>query len=128
MIRRKLIPQTAEERQRIQRMIPLGCICCRALGLGTLGYQRGEVHHLVMPGKRYGHWFTVYLCVGHHQGEWTETQKGIISDRDRVNVTHQRRRFVAAYGTERSLWEMTQVLLDLPAEWPASKILPRRVA
>ena len=76
-----------------------------------------------------GHWFTLPLCRGHHQGDWNQQQIELIPPKKRVAISDGRKAFNAAYVSERKLWERVQDRLHLPKVWLAStKILPRRVA
>lgn len=61
-----------------------------------------EVHHIVVGSRRLGHFFVLPLCTFHHV---------------RVYLLSQRR-----------LWQALNVKMGIEREWPASKIVPRRVA
>lgn len=113
---------TKREAQRIQAMMKLGCVACAVLGIP---YANVECHHLLDGGVRMGHWFTLPLCAGHHQGRFTTLQRKLLEREQRVGISDGRKRFNAVYGTERALWERVQDRLKLPKVWPVSKILPR---
>jgi hypothetical protein len=125
MLKHSTEPQTSEESKRIERILALGCICCVDAGYKRHG-ERLEVHHLLNGNKRIGHWYTIVLCVGHHQGRFSERQKRLIEPRKLVSISKGSKLFLAAFDSDRNLWVITQEVLELPAEFPQSKILPRR--
>lgn len=112
---------TKYETERIEAMKRLGCVACAALGVPNLNAL--ELHHILDGGKRMGHWFTIFLCRGHHQGDWSAAQH--VEDEHRVAISDGRKRFRLIYGTERSLWERVQTKLKLTKAWPVSKRVPR---
>lgn len=121
-----LRPPTRYEATRIEAMMRLGCCCCAHLGLVHIAQ---ECHHILDGGRRMGHWFTLPLCRGHHQGDWGAEQLELIPTDKRVAISDGRKVFNAVYNDERKLWEVVQDRLHLPKIWPvSSKILPRRVA
>lgn len=115
---------TKYEQTRIDAMRKQGCVACAVLGVPNLNEL--ELNHMLDGGHRMGHWFTIFLCRGHHQGAWSEGQLEWIEAKKRVAISDSRRLFATVYGTERSLWEKVQKKLKLPALWPVSKIVPRR--
>jgi hypothetical protein len=117
-----LAAPTKYEAERIEAMKSLGCVACAVLEVPNINDL--ELHHLLSGGIRMGHWYTIFLCRGHHQGDW----RGLkwIEPEQRVAISDGRKLFVAVYGTERSLWERVQGRLKLMAVWPSSKIVPRR--
>jgi hypothetical protein len=114
---------TKYEQTRIDAMRSLGCVACAVIGVPNLNQL--ELHHLLLGGVRMGHYFTIFLCRGHHQGDWSQLEW--IEPKYRVAISDGRKRFVLVYGTERSLWERVQTKLKLPKVWPTSKIVARRV-
>lgn len=117
---------TKAEAARIERMLALGCICCREqFGI----HQPAEVHHIVQGNKRLGHWYTLPLCPGHHRGVWPDFDalKTWVVDPP-VSIASGRKAFVAAYGSEMYLWALVQHQLDLSIDYPTSKIVPRKTA
>lgn len=119
-------PPTRYEQERIDKLRPLGCSACAFLGVPNLNWL--ELHHLLQGGKRMGHWFTIFLCRGHHQGAWTDVQIEIFEPRVLVAISDGSKEFTRIYPTERKLWERAQERLKLTKVWPASKIVPRGVA
>lgn len=118
---------TRYEKERVEALKPMGCIACARLGIPNV--QNLELHHLLDGGRRMGDWFTIFLCRGHHQGDyWSPEQIDCIPAEDRVAISDGRKRFAARYGTERFLWTLVQKRLKLPALWPVSKIVPRSAA
>lgn len=114
---------TKYEAERIEAMKRLGCVACAVLGIP---YADIEVHHILDGNKRMGHWFTIPLCAGHHQGRFTALQRDLMEDTQQVALSDGRKLFNAVYGSERQLWERVQDRLRLPKVWPVSKVLPRR--
>jgi hypothetical protein len=115
---------TRYEQERIEAMVKLGCAACAHLGIP---YAQIEVHHILDGGVRMGHWFTIPLCAGHHQGYFTKLQTELIEPQKLVSISSGRKAFRRVYPTERELWVRVQNKLKLPAVWPTSKVLARRV-
>lgn len=114
---------TKYEAERIEAMKRLGCVACAVL---SIPFIDTEVHHILDGGKRMGHWFTIPLCAGHHQGRFTALQRDLLEEKQQVSIASGRKLFNAIYGSERKLWERVQDRLGLPKLWPVSKVLPRR--
>lgn len=85
-----------------------------------------ECHHILIGGRRAGHWFTLPLCRGHHQGDWSQEQIEVIPEDYRIAISDGRKAMRQNYPTEQQMWETVQEKLGL--SWPLSKIVPRRVA
>lgn len=115
---------TKYETERVDALRRLGCSACAVLGVPNLNEL--ELHHLLEGGFRMGHWFTIFLCRGHHQGKWSLEQIVWIDPRDLIAISDGRKLFNKIYGTERELWERAQDRLRLPKVWPPTKIVPRR--
>lgn len=104
----------------------IGCLACAHLGLPN--FERLELNHLLDGGRRMGHAFSIFLCRGHHQGDWwSERQLVQLEPQQRVSIKQGRKVFAEVFGTERSLWERIQVTINDPTEWPLSKIIARRM-
>ncbi len=116
---------TKYEQERIDALRKLGCSACAALRLPNVNHL--ELHHILDGGVRMGHWFTFFLCRGHHQGDWSPQQLELIAPRYRVAISDGRKAFVRVYPPEKSLWMLAQRRLRLSTKWPDSKILPRRI-
>jgi hypothetical protein len=114
------------EAARIARIRQGGCVCCALLGLPNFQYL--ELHHILDGGVRIGHWFTIFLCRGHHQGDWSQRQRTLIPPAKLVSISDGRKAFIGAYDTERALWQRVQVAYNYDDSWIQSKILPRRIA
>jgi len=112
---------TKYEAERIEAMKRLGCVACAVLGVPNLNHL--ELHHILDGGVRMGHWFSIFLCRGHHQGDWSQID--IVDAAHRVAISDGRKRFRLIYGTERELWERVQNKLKLAKVWPVSKRVPR---
>jgi Recombination enhancement, RecA-dependent nuclease len=119
-------PPTKSEQARIERMAHMGCVACAAIGIPN--YHQMELHHILLGGKRMGHRFTIFLCRGHHQGAFTETQKVMLNHFQRASIASGRKLFKAVFGTERRLCEKVDFLLGLDTPWPKTKIVARRAA
>lgn len=121
-----LRPPTKYESERIEAMMRLGCVCCAQSGIAHIAQ---ECHHILDGGRRMGHWFTLPLCRGHHQGDFNKEQRQALPFGHLVAISDGRKLFNAVYESERKLWEIVQDRLHLPKIWKvSSKILPRRVA
>lgn len=117
---------TKYEAERIEAMMRLGCVCCALAGLPHIAQ---ECHHILDINRRMGHWFTLPLCRGHHQGDFSIEQREALEPKYLVAISDGRKVFNAVYNSERHLWEVVQDRLRLPKVWPVSdKILPRRIA
>lgn len=110
------------EAQRIADMMKLGCVACAHLQLPVPAI---ECHHILDGHRRLGHWFTIPLCRGHHQGDWRSSP---VPPLQRVAISDGRKAFTAIYPSERELWDRVQVRLHLSRAWPVSKVFPRAVA
>lgn len=117
---------TKEEAQRMKIIKAMGCMLTWAK-FGEKKYA--EVHHILIGGKRAGHWYTIPLSPWYHQricdpGKTMEEMRAKYgaSTRDGSKL------FVAAHHyTELELWQKLQVILGLDDELPKSKRVPRRV-
>lgn len=119
MMHRNAKRQTAAERARNDRIMSMHCIVC-ALS-GDFAPRKLECQHIVRANKRLGHWFTIPLCLGHHQGKWSDQVV-------QVGIADGRHAFKEAHGyDELELWQKLQVTLGLPDDLPASKIISRRL-
>ena len=116
---------TKDEQHRIDLMMPLGCVACAYLDIVNVG---SDLHHILQGNVRLGHWYTIFLCPGHHRGAWSPEQIELIEPHLRVAISDGRRAFARAYCTERQMWETVQVRLKLSTAWVVSKLVPRRVA
>jgi hypothetical protein len=113
---------TKAEQERIDRMKLLGCPACAFLEIVNVAC---DLHHILIGGIRAGHWYTIFLCPGHHRGAWGSEQLELIEPYQRVAISDGRKAFTRIYPSEREMWEMVQARLKLPAHWPISKITPR---
>ena len=104
------IAWTKAEKERIRQALQLGC-CVTGQTSGV------EIHHLLSGGKRMGHWYTIVLAKGLHQKYLPRV----------TSLADGSKPFTAAYGSQQSLWLATQRRLGLECNWPASKVLPRRL-
>jgi hypothetical protein len=117
---------TKEEAQRMKIIKALGCELTW-LKFGEKKYA--EVHHILIGGKRAGHWYTIPLSPWYHQ-RTCEPGKTVEEMRARYGASTRdgSKAFVAAHHyTEWELWQRLQVVLGLDDSLPATKILPRRL-
>jgi len=118
-------PPTKAERERIEKMRPLGCVACAHAG--WLNQHSLELHHLLESGRRISHAHSIFLCPGHHRGIWDSVTIRALSSRYRVAISDGSKAFSRIFGSDRSLWERVQVTVNDPTLWPSSKVVPRRV-
>jgi len=114
---------TKAEQERIDRMKRLGCPACAFLEIVNVGC---DLHHILIGGVRAGHWYSIFLCPGHHRGAWSPEQLELIEPHQRVAISDGRKAFTRVYPSEREMWETVQRRLNLSTAWPLSKILSRR--
>jgi hypothetical protein len=114
-------PPTKIEKDRIEKMLQMGCSACAFLGVPNL--VNTEVHHLLDGNVRLGHWFCIGLCSGHHRGAWTQGQLTWIEPNQRVAISDGRKAFTRIYPTEWQLWEHVQFVMHLDDTKPTSKIV-----
>lgn len=92
----------AEERERRNRCVSLGCIACLMSGNGACGAC--EYHHILVAGERAGHRFGVALGQWHHQGVllqfWTEA--AMLAQYGPSLKLHGKA-FVEEFGTDQAL-------------------------
>src|SRR5690606_28348005 len=94
-------------------------------------YELAECHHIVEGNRRLGHWFTLPLCPGHHRGAWRPHQRQHYAELGLSlppSISSGSKRFERHYGSEKELFMRVQARLELPLNWPTSKIYPRRCA
>lgn len=116
---------TKEEAQRNKIIKTNGCMLTW-LKFGEKKYA--EIHHITMPGKRLGHWYTIPLSPWYHRGTCDPGQtKDEMRAKYGASLADGTRAFVASHHyTELELWQKLQVVMSLDDALPASKILPRR--
>ena len=118
---------TAAEREHLERVRELGCVCCAQFGV--IWYQPVEAHHLLLGGKRISHMHTICLCPAHHRRvPFTLYQVLMLPAEARVSLADGSRAFARAFGSERELYQRVCLKLGLEARWPETKVLPRRMA
>ena len=135
MMHRKYERPTADEKRRMDAMMRLGCIVSMARAKQGLSFPlkgRVECQHLIMPGKRFGHLYTIPLHEYYHRGIARYPHSSLSNDALRemwgAALTMGKKAFQADHGTEAELWRETQRLLGLSDELPKTKMLPRRLA
>lgn len=124
---------TAAERSRERAARKLGCILSRhriARGLPVPKQGPVDIDHLVKPGKRLGHAFSIPLHPWYHRGvvPYPCTSKAEARELYGAAVSDGSKAFLASHGVTRmDLYIETQRLLGLPVETVPTKILPRRL-
>lgn len=127
---------TSAERAREREARKLGCVLSRnrvARGLPVPELRKGSlhIHHLLKPGKREGHGYSIPLHSWYHEGviPYPFASRSEAREAFGATVKDGSKAFLESHGvTQWDLYEETQKLLKLPADRPASKIVPRRVA
>jgi len=116
---------TKEEAQRNKIIKANGCMLTW-LKFGEKTYA--EIHHITIPGKRLGHWYTIPLSPWYHRGICDPGKtKDEMRTKYGASLSDGTRAFVASHHyTELELWQKLQVVLGLDDSLPATKILPRR--
>lgn len=93
---------TKAEKQHLAKLCELGCVACHIQGTpGT----RAEIHHLrdgVGMSQRSSHYRAIPLCCVHHRGTFGLSIPSIHGSKNA---------FIAAFGTEAELLELTKSLL-----------------
>jgi hypothetical protein len=85
----------------IERIKQLPCVACLQLGYVTYGV---DAHHILSGGRRIGDDHVLPLCGIHHRGGR--------NDGDVVSRHPWRKAFIARYGTEESLLEIVNEMLE----------------
>lgn len=116
---------TKADADRTAKMMRLGCVCCAHLGIPQVAHEN---HHILQGNLRLGDGYTLPLCRGHHQGDWSAEQLEILTPAQRVGICDGRKAFTRVYPTERELWARVQFVMGLDAAWPPTKLVPRRTA
>jgi hypothetical protein len=127
------IAPTREEKARNDRVMKMGCILSAYRTQQGLAVPKGktELQHLIKPGKREGHLYTICLHVWYHRGIVPYPFQSRAEAREvyGASITQGSKAFLEDHGiTQWDLWELTQGKLGMPAERPITKILPRKIA
>jgi len=131
MMHRNYTFPTRDERQREARARKLGCILSRARiakGLPVPKQGSVDIDHLVKPGKRLGHAFSIPLHPWYHRGvvPYPLTSKAEARELYGAAVSDGSKAFLASHGVTRmDLYIETQRLLGLPVESVPTKIFKR---
>lgn len=115
-------PPTKAEKTRIDLIMGMSCAVCALHG--DVSTRALELHHIVRGRKRLGHWWSLQLCRGHHQGQWDRKNPQIAQ----VAISDGMKAFRRAHGglDDLGIWQRLQVVLGLDDSLPISKIVPRR--
>jgi hypothetical protein len=131
---RNYVFPTKEEQARERAARKLGCSLSRirmAKGLPVPKQGPVEIDHLVKPGKRLGHAFSIPLHPWYHRGvvPYPLTSKPEARELYGAAVSDGSKAFLESHGVTRmELYVETQRLLGLPVETVPTKIMPRREA
>jgi hypothetical protein len=126
---------TAADRARERAARKLGCVLSRnraARELPVPEPRKGSlhIHHLVMPGKRYGHSYSIPLHSWYHEAivPYPYTSRAEARAAFGATVKDGSKAFLESHGvTQWELYDETQRELKLPVERPPTKIMPRRL-
>lgn len=121
--RTKAPPPTQEEQRRIKLIMGMSCAVCALHG--DVSKRALECHHIVRGRKRLGHWYTLQLCRGHHQGQWDMRNP----QPAQVAISDGMKAFRRAHGglDDLGIWQRLQVVLGMDDSLPASKIYKRPI-
>jgi hypothetical protein len=119
--RTKAPPPTQEEQRRIKLIMGMSCAVCALHG--DVSKRALECHHIVRSHRRLGHWWTLQLCRGHHQGQWDKKNP----QPAQVAISDGMKAFRRAHGgyDDLQIWQRQQVVLGLDDSPPTSKIYKR---
>jgi len=104
---------TKADRERFDKLLALGCICCRHFGY----FQPPEIHHLNLDGhagqKRLGHQFTIPLDSYHHRGQWAGRFHSLQFAQTLLgpSLALEPRRFREVFGTDEQLLARVNALI-----------------
>ena len=93
---------TKAEKEHLTKLVDLGCICCRLNGFYG---SPAEVHHIragTGMGRKSSHFDALPICPAHHRGTMGLSVPSIHGSKNA---------FIAAFGTEAELLELTKSLL-----------------
>lgn len=126
------VKPTAWERMRMDAIRAAGCILSRLRQEQGLEVPNGrvELQHIKDTTHTLGHAYTICLDAWYHQGR---PPKGVSYEeagrRFGAPLTEGRKTFYESHGlTERDLFVETNTRMGMDTAWPASKIVPRRLA
>lgn len=134
MMHKNYVWPTKAERERERRARKLGCIISRIRDAKGLPFPKKgpvEMDHLVKPGRRLGHGYSIPLHPWYHRGvvPYPCTSKAEARELYGAAVSDGSKAFLASHGVTRwDLYVTTQGLLDLIADLPPTKIVPRRAS
>jgi hypothetical protein len=113
-------PKKAEQ-DRINFIMGLSCAVCALHG--DVSKRALECHHIVRNARRMGHWYTLQLCRGHHQGRWDQRNP----QPAQVAISDGRKAFRRAHGglDDLQIWQRQQVALGYDDALPATKVFKR---
>lgn len=118
IMHRNMARPNAGEAARIKLIMSMSCAVCALHG--DVSKRSLELHHIVRGSRRMGHWYTLQLCRGHHQGHWDSRNPQSAP----VSIADGRKAFRAAHGgyDDLQIWQRQQVVLAMDDTMPASKI------
>lgn len=99
----KTKPATKDEKQRMESLKELPCLCCMLTGMNIVCGPT-EVEHVTDRGRRLGHDKTLALGLWHHRGEKAFQYQGMtnqeMSGAFGPSLAHGRKPFEQRYGDE----------------------------
>ena len=104
---------TKAEKKRMEKIVELGCVCCRMRlpRKDSHNIGPGECHHLLDGGVRRGHAFTICLCAFHHRGDDGGWGKDYAIQFKGQSLAYDARAFHEEFGTDDELLEYQNTLL-----------------
>lgn len=130
---RNSVPPTKAEQARIDAMMLHPCVLSlyRLRKHKSIPYQGAgvECQHITRGRKRLGHLYTIPLHPWYHRGVVPYPLQSAAQARLRygASLADGSKAFKESHGVDEfDLWKLQQEEMGLPAEMPASKILPRR--
>lgn len=122
---KSLPPPTLDETRRWDALKAYGCICCRRR-LGV--FEHGEIHHLLLGGRRIGHRFTICLCAWHHRGV-TDGPSNVVRGLRGPSLMDGSKTFGITFGSNPELLAANDRAIKCESvAWPTNKQLARAAA
>lgn len=105
-------PATKAEKERLQKLHELPCVCCHMRGIGQPFPT--EAHHLINGGRRRGHMESIPACRWHHRS-WClpNTDIAEMTEKYGPSLALGSTSFHAVFGSDNELLERTNEMLQV---------------